>query len=76
MVQYIARYPYANMEHAIQTYSAVEVRSVIRFYTVQNLSATEKHKKLCAVYGPQRMSVQMVWKWKREFEARRQDVED
>ncbi len=31
-------------------YCAVEVRSVIQFYTVQNHSATEIHKKFCAVY--------------------------
>ncbi len=56
MVEYVVRFQYANMEHAIQTYSAVEVRSVIRFYTVQNLSAMEIHEKLCTVYGPQCMS--------------------
>ncbi len=44
------------MEHVIQTYSAVEVRSVIRFCTVQNHSETEIYEKLCAVYGPQCMS--------------------
>ncbi len=53
MVQYVARYQYTNMEHAIQTYSAKEVRSVIRFYTIWNHTAMETHKKLCAAYGPQ-----------------------
>ncbi len=56
MVHYVARYQYANMKHVIQMYSAVEVRSVIQFYTVQNHSATEIHEKLCAVYGSQCMS--------------------
>ncbi len=70
-VQYVKRYQYANMEHTIQTYGAVLVRSVIRFR-----SATKMHEKLCAVYRPQCRGLQMVWKWKREFEVGRQDVGD
>ncbi len=48
MVQYVARYQYTNMEHVIQTYSAVEVRSVIRFYTVWNYSGMKTRKVVCS----------------------------
>ncbi len=41
-VQYVARCQYADMKHAIQMYSAVEV---------QNRSTIDMHKKLCAVYS-------------------------
>ncbi len=44
------------MGQVIQTYSAVEVRGVIQFYTIQNRSAMEIQEKLCVVYGPQCMS--------------------
>ncbi len=40
------------MEHVIQMYSAAEVRSVIRFYTVQNFSTMEIYEMLRAVFGP------------------------
>ncbi len=56
MAQYFMRYQYTNMKHAIQTYSAVDVRSVIQYFTVWNCSVTEIHEKLCAVYKPQCMS--------------------
>ncbi len=53
MVQYVAKYQYANMEHMNQMYSAAEVGSIIQFYTVRNCSATEIHKKLHTLYvGP------------------------
>ncbi len=51
MVQYVASYQYTNMEHVIQMYSAVELWSVIRFYTVQNRSSMEIQEKLRAVYS-------------------------
>ncbi len=50
IVQYFTRYQYANMEHTIQMYSAVEVRRVIQFYTVLNHGTTMIHEKLYAVY--------------------------
>ncbi len=51
MVQYVVRYQYPNTQPTIQTYGAVEVRSIIRFYTAQNRSATKIYKKLCVVYS-------------------------
>ncbi len=50
-VQYVAKYQYANIKHKIQTYDTVEVWSIIQFYIIRNHSATEIHKKLCAVYS-------------------------
>ncbi len=46
MVQYIARYHFANKEYTIQMYNAVEVRSVIQLYTVRNRS----EEVVCSVW--------------------------
>lgn len=60
----------------IRTFTAVELCSVIRFHTVRGRSAVEIHEKLCAVYGKDCMSVQMVRRWKRMFEEGRETVDD
>ncbi len=51
MVQYVTRYQYTNMEHAIQTYSAVEILKCSTILHRTNCSVAEIHEKLCAVYG-------------------------
>jgi len=65
------------MARQIDVYADCEVRSVIRFFAMEDLSASEIHRKICARYGSNVMSVQSVRKWCRSFrEEGRTDVHD
>lgn len=64
------------MELPIRSASSCEVRSVIRFLSAKNVTASEIHRQICEVYGAGVMSVQMVRQWRREFIGGREEVHD
>uniref|UniRef100_A0A1B6DDI6 Mos1 transposase HTH domain-containing protein n=1 Tax=Clastoptera arizonana TaxID=38151 RepID=A0A1B6DDI6_9HEMI len=64
------------MSAAIENPAKCEVRSVIRFLYAKNHSAAEIHRELCAVYGPNIMSEDVVRQWVRFFKDGRTNVHD
>ena len=60
----------------IESPSACEIRSVIRFLTARNISAADIHRQITEVYGPNAMSEGKVRKWVREFKGGRENVND
>ncbi|GBM79214.1 hypothetical protein AVEN_60862-1 [Araneus ventricosus] len=53
-----------------------EMRGVIRFLWAKKLSAADIHRELCAVYGPNIMSEDVVRQWVRFFKDRRTNIHD
>lgn len=66
----------AAMETPLRSSASCEVRSVIRFLTAKNFSASEIHNQICEVYGEHAMSVQMVRRWRVKFLEGRESVHD
>ncbi len=60
-------YSMITMELPLMSSSNLEHRSVIRFLTVENVSAVEIHIRLVNVYGNCVMNVQNVRKWRCDF---------
>ena len=56
--------------------ASCEVRSVIRFLVAKNCKASEIHRQLCEVYGPDVMSEGGVRQWCRMFKNGRTNVHD
>ena len=61
---------------AIANPASCEVRSVIRFLVAKNCKASEIHRQLCEVYGPDVMSEGGVRQWCRMFKNGRTNVHD
>jgi len=53
-----------------------ETRSVIRFLNARNVLPSEIHHQICQVYGDNAMSGDMVTKWVRMFNEKRENVHD
>jgi len=53
-----------------------EIRSVIRCLNSRNVLPSEIHHQICQVYGDNAMSDDMVRKWVRMFNERRENVHD
>ena len=53
-----------------------EIRSVIRFLTVKNVSAAENHRQISDSYGPNAVSSSKVYKWVRVFKNGLGNVHD
>ncbi|GLG97066.1 hypothetical protein R5R35_009330 [Gryllus longicercus] len=64
------------MATRLETWSKLEVRSVVRFLTAKGLSPTEIHKELVAVYGEAVMSRKQVSVWSNAFKHGRVNLED
>ena len=64
------------MEVPLKKSSKFELRSTIRFLTAKKCSGAEIHRELCSVYGVGCMSLQMVNRWRKEFEQGREEVFD
>lgn len=64
------------MELPIKNPSNCSVRSVIQFLVAQKVPVPEIHRQLVSVYGEGIMSIEMVRKWKRQFESGRENVHD
>jgi len=60
----------------IENPAACEMRSVIRFFKVKNMTPAEIHRQLCDVYGEHAMSSSMVRRWARLFNEGRENVLD
>jgi hypothetical protein len=52
-----------NMAGLAETWSNIEVRSVIRFLRLEGTSPAEIHPQLVEVYGANVMSRKHVWVW-------------
>jgi transposase len=61
---------------AIDSPVSCEIRAVIRFLHVKNISSAEIHLELCAVYGQNLMSEGTVRQWCRMFKDGRTNVHD
>ena len=61
---------------ATETPGKSEIRAVIRFLQAEGHSATEIHRRLSAVYGPNFMGDICVREWCRKFRDGRTDVHD
>jgi transposase len=61
---------------AIDNPASYEIRAVIRFLHAKNMSASEIHHELSAVYGQNIMSEGTVREWCRMFKAGRTNVQD
>ncbi|KAJ4436716.1 hypothetical protein ANN_16848 [Periplaneta americana] len=61
---------------AITSPARCEVRSVIRFLVAKNCKASEIHRQLCEVYGPDVMSEGGVRQWCRMFKNGRTNIHD
>jgi transposase len=59
-----------------ETWSNIEVRSVIRFLRLKGTSPAEIHRQLVEVYGANVMSRKHVWVWCTAFDNGRRDVQD
>ena len=59
-----------------ETWSAIEVRSVIRFLRLKKNSSAEIHRQLVEVYGKRVMSRKQVWFWCTEFDNGNTDLRD
>jgi len=53
-----------------------EIRSAIRVLNAKNVLPSEIHHQICQVYGDNAMSDEMVRKWVRIFNERRENVHD
>jgi len=53
-----------------------EIRAVIRFLILKNMTGTEIHRDLTETYGENMLSVQKVRKWVTEFKNGRESVDD
>ncbi|GBN22673.1 hypothetical protein AVEN_187396-1 [Araneus ventricosus] len=60
----------------IESPATCEVRSVIRFLSVRNLSAADISRQICEVYGAAAICEGKVRKWVRDFKAGRDNVHD
>ncbi len=58
-----------KIEKQVTTYVSCKVYSVIRFLQTLGRSNTEIHKELKSVYGVKCMSLVMVGKWVKQFDA-------
>lgn len=59
-----------------EAWSAIEIRSVIRFLRLKKNSPAEIHRQLVEVYGTSVMSRKQVWFWCTEFDKGRTDLRD
>jgi hypothetical protein len=59
-----------------ETWSYIEVRSVIRFLRLNGTSPAEIHRQLVEVYGANAMSWKHVWVWCTAFDNGTTDVQD
>jgi DNA-binding Lrp family transcriptional regulator len=59
-----------------ETWSNIEVRSVIRFLHLKGTSPAEIHRQLVEVHGANVMSRKQVWVWCTAFDNGRTDVQD
>jgi hypothetical protein len=59
-----------------ETWSNIEVRSVIIFLHLKVTSPAEIHRQLVEVYGANAMSRKQVWVWCTAFDNGRTDVQD
>ena len=60
----------------LQTWTTIEIRSVIRFLNARNVSPAEIHQQLVDVYGVTVLSRKQVYFWCNEFNAGRTNVVD
>ncbi len=65
-----------KVEKQVTTYPLCEVRGVICFLDTLGQTNTETHKELKSVYSEKCMSLVMVGKWVKQFDAGRTDVHD
>ncbi len=63
-------------EKQVTTYTSWEVRGAIWFLHTLGQMNTEIHEELKSVYGEKCMSLVMVGKWVKQFDAGRTDVHD
>jgi hypothetical protein len=56
------------MAGLVETWSNIEVRSVIRFLRLKGTSPAEIHRQLVEVYGANVMSQKHVWVWCTAFD--------
>lgn len=66
----------SKMAGLLETWSNVEVRSVIRFLHAKGKKPAEIHRELVEVYGNNVLSRKQVWCWCREFDNGRTDITD
>jgi hypothetical protein len=59
-----------------ETWSNIEVRSVIRFRHQKGTSPAEIHRQFVEVYGANVMSRKKVWVWCTAFDNGRTDIQD
>jgi hypothetical protein len=59
-----------------ETWSNIEVRSVIRFLLLKGTSPAEIHRQRVEVYGANVMSRKHFWVWCTAFDNGRKDVQD
>jgi hypothetical protein len=59
---------------AIDNSASCEIRAVIRFLRVKNMSAAEIYRELCAVYRQNVMSEGAVRQWRTVFEDGRTNI--
>ena len=64
------------MATPLESWSKVEVRSVIRFLTAKGLKPTEIHNEIKSVYGEKVMGKSQVYEWCSKFKAGHIDVGD
>jgi len=60
----------------LQTWTTIEIRSVIRFLNARSLPPAEIHQQLVDVYGVTALSRKQVYFWCNEFSAGRTNVVD
>ncbi len=65
-----------KMENQVTMYVSCEVHSVIRSLHTLGRTNTEIHEELKSVYGEKCMSLVMVGRWMKQFDAGRTDVHD
>ncbi len=65
-----------KIEKQVTTYASCEVHGVIRFLHTLGQTNTEIHEELISVYSEKCMSLVMVGKWVKQFDAGRTDVHD
>ncbi len=69
-------YSTITMKLSLVSSSNLKHHSIIRFLTMENMSAVEIHRRLVNVYGNCVMNVQNVRKWRRDFLKGQVDVYD
>jgi hypothetical protein len=60
----------------LQTWTTIEIRSVIRFLNARSVSPAEIHQQLVDVYGESVLSRKQVYLWCNEFNAGKTSVVD